>query len=235
MSRSGPEAAEVAAEISAFEPRWKEAASQKAVARLLRLVLLRELYGRLHACKSAFLARQAFEGVARADDAEHKIQAWAFGDLAELPETLADLTRAAPSGTSGTATWAERLAGLPSDLIDALGRERLERGASLAQQGSLTDRPWELLLVCEARRSGCEFWSLQASCPIAEAEHLQLSVAGALWPQGALLSTRTLGIHSDTRTWEGQWQVALDSGPGSAGIRKRIPGRWSPLPEAPRA
>ena len=223
----------VSAEIASLEPRWRESGTRGA-ARLLRLALLRELYGKLHACKSSSLARKAFEGVSRADNAEQRIRAWAFGDFAELPATLAELTATPPSDSKRPAAdWPRRLAELPPTLIDALGRDRLERGANLAQQGSLTDRPWELLLVCEAQRAGCEFWSLQSSCPITEAEKLQHSVADSLWPRGTLLSTRTVGIHFDTRSWEGQWQIALEA--GAEEVRRLIPGRWSPIPEAPRA
>lgn len=235
MSDSDPMTPDVDAEISAFEPRWKEAATRKSVARLLRLTLLRELYGRLHAHKSSFLARRAFDGVARADEAEHRIQAWAFGNAPELPPTLDQLmTQSAPSKKSEADAWAEKLAKLSPALLDALGRERLERGASLAQQGSLTDRPWELLLVNEAWSAGCEFWSLYAHCGLTEAEKLQQSVIDSLWPQGVLLSTRTLGIHSDTRAWEGLWQIALEASSATE-VRNRIPGRWTALGEAPRA
>ena len=58
-------------------------------------------------------------------------------------------------------------------------------------------------------------------------EHLQESAAASLWPYGILLSTRTLGIHSDTRTWEGQWQIAMES--GSSMIRNQIQGHWTSL------
>jgi hypothetical protein len=174
-------------------PRWQDSAGLEETT-LLRLALLRDLIRRLHAEKSACMARG------------QKAESQAFGETEKrLTELRGAATLDAPLDELllRTSPIRRRTRLLPEALHSFIPKDRFDR----------YDRQWETAIAAEALSQGWRFWMLDAWVRIADAEEWHHQLGEHLHPHGLILFAESapdaLAAHAPPDLWHGQWHIVL--------------------------
>ena len=166
---------------------------------VLRLSLLRDLIGRLHALRSEGLATQNQNLISSIEEVETRIvkmeAARSFPATGKELENW--LTCGLPAEVTPVAPVPNRE--LPPTLVEMLGGiKKLNR----------PDRLWERKLVEEAFRLSWVFWSVVAELPLEIVETWHEDLKKRLWPEGLVLFVEAdSNPASDRRNWRGRWIV----------------------------
>ncbi|OFZ21958.1 MAG: hypothetical protein A2X94_16000 [Bdellovibrionales bacterium GWB1_55_8] len=166
---------------------------------VLRLSLLRDLIGRLHALRSEGLATQNQNLISSIEEVETRIvkmeAARSFPATGKELENW--LTCGLPAEVTPVAPVPNRE--LPPTLVEKLGGiKKLNR----------PDRLWERKLVEEAFRLSWVFWSVVAELPLEIVETWHEDLKKRLWPEGLVLFVEAdSNPASDRRNWRGRWIV----------------------------
>ena len=190
--------------IRPFEPQW-DASTPLPERELLRLAILRELAGALHARKSASLAtgerNVAFDlGLWEQRMEEIRKQGSLDGSIQEA--------------LSRTPLGPPRELKFQSEFLTSLDVKKLDR----------YDRAWEKALAAEALHCGWEFWNLEAGVEITQVQSWHFALSKFYWPQGIVLFVESLPQEFKGSEWFGSWLIMLK--PGSE--KKTPPGCVSP-------
>lgn len=169
---------------------WRDAATLPE-ATLLRLAILRDILGAIHAEKSVLLSRGSRQDAQGFQLQEKRLER--LRQSATLPATLEE-------ALNQDTEFKKRTRLIPDALYQVIDREKLER----------YDRAWEFTLAGEASYLGWKFWALKVWVEISGAEAFHRALSDRLNPNGLVLYAETVpGSDTSGEHWHGQWIVLL--------------------------